>query len=574
MDNEDISSDDDFNIVTDLVKFRSKITKLKIENAKLKRKLAEFSRNEKNCNDSSKFIDASCQTDFIDIKSNFQELKKDSNSIVENLNTRATKKTTISASNISQWTYDHHRGLYFDYNTHLYYYPNTELFYNYKNGCYYKYNETSQQYEFQHQLEDFKNSKSEKISRNIDYRDSLCNAFSKVSLSNGSIPYIKKNDGVSMSSGPILYVQSVSASSGSISYTQSNTVTASTTATSCKVPLSNVRNNTRTSLSSGPISYKQSFTGTKTSSGPISYVQGGVSSSPISDGISNDTTGSSMPNTKGKNPSSGTKSYSRNRAELGSRPCIRAMVTASKSLKPGTIFMITYPGAILGSSENCDIRIPDEKVDKKHCAVMFDQEKRKYFVTDYGSNLGTTLNSITENNPGLTTVFASPVSHKSVLLIGDTVLVLHLHLGNATCPDCEPGLVQAIIEKSESVNSPEIVPKRNLEVKRRSELKFLKKKFNLHGEGNVVSTTDTSVKYIDRALERRLTKGSDNPYEKNEMPTSVYTELADNNKGFQMLQKMGWSRGQCLGKTCEGITEPITPQGNSKERYGLGFGKI
>lgn len=96
--------------------------------------------------------------------------------------------------------------------------------------------------------------------------------------------------------------------------------------------------------------------------------------------------------------------------------------------------------------------------------------------------------------------------------------------------------------------------------------------------------------YTDRAAERRRTIGSDNPYEKDEMPTSfdtyalmfmqcknvlivyqlVHSELADHNKGHQMLKKMGWSKGTSLGRSQKGITEPITPQGTGKGKEGLG----
>ncbi|XP_039251952.2 uncharacterized protein LOC120329411 [Styela clava] len=254
-------------------------------------------------------------------------------------------------------------------------------------------------------------------------------------------------------------------------------------------------------------------------------------------------------------------------------PCIRAMVTSSKSLTSGTLFLITRYGAIFGSSENCEIQIQEADVSPKHAAVFYNQQQRNYFVTDYGSENGTTLNSITEHNPGITTVLASPITHKSVLIIGNTVFVLHLHIGYDTCDDCEPGQIQAMIDTNKTNNSVEILTKNEKEKQRRSELKNIRRKYNLHNDKYKQSEFGIEPQYVDRASERRRLLGSDNPYEKDEMPTSMQTELADHNKGHQMLKKMGWNKGQSLGKYQTGITEPIAPEGSGKGKFGLGYGK-
>lgn len=50
---------------------------------------------------------------------------------------------------------------------------------------------------------------------------------------------------------------------------------------------------------------------------------------------------------------------------------------------------------------------------------------------------------------------------------------------------------------------------------------------------------------------------------------SVNTSISSENKGFKLLSKMGWSEGKSIGKSQEGITEPVqvkTQQGTS----GLG----
>ncbi|PVU98135.1 hypothetical protein BB559_001776 [Furculomyces boomerangus] len=41
-------------------------------------------------------------------------------------------------------------------------------------------------------------------------------------------------------------------------------------------------------------------------------------------------------------------------------------------------------------------------------------------------------------------------------------------------------------------------------------------------------------------------------------PMDINKSIPGNNKGFKLLQKMGWQQGQSLGQTFEGISEPIT----------------
>ncbi|CDF39597.1 G-patch conserved protein [Chondrus crispus] len=48
--------------------------------------------------------------------------------------------------------------------------------------------------------------------------------------------------------------------------------------------------------------------------------------------------------------------------------------------------------------------------------------------------------------------------------------------------------------------------------------------------------------------------------------------LASSNRGFAMLEKMGWKQGEGLGTNKEGMTEPLEPQQRSK-RTGLGVGR-
>ncbi|XP_025208195.1 SURP and G-patch domain-containing protein 1-like isoform X2 [Melanaphis sacchari] len=60
--------------------------------------------------------------------------------------------------------------------------------------------------------------------------------------------------------------------------------------------------------------------------------------------------------------------------------------------------------------------------------------------------------------------------------------------------------------------------------------------------------------------------------EDREPDLSDYKEfkLKEDNIGFQMLQKLGWSEGQGLGSSGTGIVEPVNKSGSHNENHGLG----
>ena len=113
----------------------------------------------------------------------------------------------------------------------------------------------------------------------------------------------------------------------------------------------------------------------------------------------------------------------------------------------------------------------------------------------------------------------------------------------------------------------------NKEAARKREMKELRKKYGIRNdglleEGGAKSDAKCSKSYKDRARERRLQKGSDNPYEKTEA-SDVDSSIRRSNKGFKMLSKMGWSEGGGLGKDRQGRVEPVRAEVRA-ERVGLG----
>jgi len=76
-----------------------------------------------------------------------------------------------------------------------------------------------------------------------------------------------------------------------------------------------------------------------------------------------------------------------------------------------------------------------------HAKFTFDESLGKYYVTDFGSRNGTYLNG---KRLSVAKQESAPheMVHGSVLQVGGTKLLCHIHTGQETCGHCEPGLVQ------------------------------------------------------------------------------------------------------------------------------------
>lgn len=70
-------------------------------------------------------------------------------------------------------------------------------------------------------------------------------------------------------------------------------------------------------------------------------------------------------------------------------------------------------------------------------------------------------------------------------------------------------------------------------------------------------------------MEAKRTKKSLSEIEKETRNEGLQTSLDASNKGFAMLQKMGYKQGQSLGKANEGRVEPV-PIEVKEGRGGLG----
>lgn len=167
---------------------------------------------------------------------------------------------------------------------------------------------------------------------------------------------------------------------------------------------------------------------------------------------------------------------------------------------------------------------------KNHGKIEFDRKAVKYYLIDLGSQNGTFIDgkrlstAKSESEP-------NEIGHGSLVKIGSTELICHVHPGIETCLKCEPGVV--ITSQPRLNNAAE--PSNNLEIKRKTEMNQLRKKYGIGTESKSIDISKAG--YTDRADDRRRVVGSDNPFEKTQV-ASTEEPIKNDNKGFKMLKKM------------------------------------
>ncbi|XP_069819115.1 angiogenic factor with G patch and FHA domains 1 isoform X2 [Dendropsophus ebraccatus] len=254
-------------------------------------------------------------------------------------------------------------------------------------------------------------------------------------------------------------------------------------------------------------------------------------------------------------------------------PCIRVIVVRSPVLQKGSLFIITAEkSATIGREKNMGhaIRVPEVGVSKYHAEVYFDHNLQSYVLVDQGSQNGTIING---NHILQPKIICEPVviHHGDEVKFGETVLSFHVHPGSETCDGCEPGQVRAHLRlnQKEEYSAGPVLSKEEKEKQRRKGLKQIRDKYGLQGVEYEDNKVLNNTKYKDRAGRRRKVVGSENTFQRDDAPASVHVEINDNNKGRQMLEKMGWKKGDGLGRSGEGMRDPIHLQ-LRKKQAGLG----
>ncbi|XP_058614937.1 angiogenic factor with G patch and FHA domains 1 isoform X2 [Onychostoma macrolepis] len=255
-------------------------------------------------------------------------------------------------------------------------------------------------------------------------------------------------------------------------------------------------------------------------------------------------------------------------------PCVRVTVVRSPVLQTGTLFILTADTiATIGREKDMNhaIRIPEMGVSKSHAEVYFDQEQQCYMLIDQGSQNGTVLNGNRILQPKVR-CDPCPLTHGDEVKMGETVLSFHIHMGTDTCDGCEPGQIIAHLSRHKKDDiSGAVLSKEDKELQRQKELKMMKVKYGLKSSDYEEQKALKNSRYKDRAENRRQTVGSEGTFQRDDAPASVHVEIGDENKGRQMLEKMGWKRGEGLGKDGAGIKDPIQLHVR-KAQSGLGSG--
>ncbi|KAG1677521.1 Angiogenic factor with G patch and FHA domains 1 [Nymphon striatum] len=274
-------------------------------------------------------------------------------------------------------------------------------------------------------------------------------------------------------------------------------------------------------------------------------------------------------------------------------PCLRIMVT--KSFQPnliGSLFIVTHPGGTIGSKEDCDICLSNAQ--PLHVEIKFNEDLQTYLMSNACKVSATTMSNQNVTFVGDTedteeTDQWSQIKHGNVIEIFSeanpdevTQLVIHIHSGNDTCDECEPGVVKAAIQKSQLETQQADIQLWKYDLACENNVAFLNVASLLLvlkgscqtfiaifcyyfvvfiNDSYVINKNATDITrrgYVDKAEVRRKNVGSDNPYEKDATPSSTDIAISSNNKGFKMLQNMGWEKGQGLGKSQSGRQNPVS----------------
>ncbi|XP_038826911.1 angiogenic factor with G patch and FHA domains 1 isoform X4 [Salvelinus namaycush] len=269
-------------------------------------------------------------------------------------------------------------------------------------------------------------------------------------------------------------------------------------------------------------------------------------------------------------------SASRRVAEKVWPPCVRVTVVRSPVLQTGTLFIITADSpATIGREKDMNhaISISEMGVSKLHAEVYFDQDQQCYMLVDQGSQNGTVLNGNRILQPNAK-CDPCPLTHGDEVKMGETVLSFHIHAGTDTCDGCEPGQVMAHLSKHQRNQPLQAGPaptKEDKELLRQKELKQMKVKYGLKSAEYEEDKALRNPRYVDRAESRRQTVGSEGVFQRDDAPASVHVEISEVNKGRKMLEKMGWKKGEGLGKDGAGMKDPIQLK-IRKSQSGFGAG--
>ncbi|CAJ0601134.1 unnamed protein product [Cylicocyclus nassatus] len=241
------------------------------------------------------------------------------------------------------------------------------------------------------------------------------------------------------------------------------------------------------------------------------------------------------------------------------------------------LHVVTICGGTVGRQSGSDILVEDPTLSRKLLEFVFVPESNSFVVKKVTEKGHVALNDY-ELKPN----DERELEHGDFLRFGSEFLRIHVHFGNNTCSGCEPGLLPP---NPTSISQSLAVP--HGETARRRNLKAIKA---LYGINDYAESARNPRYGVDRAAKRRKLVGSEIDVKKDGVDVNdIYAGCAakpipgvvvpskfdpvkplnDANKGFRLLQSMGWKEGEGLGKEGRGRQDPVE-SAVRKDRQGLG----
>ncbi|XP_023366719.1 angiogenic factor with G patch and FHA domains 1 isoform X2 [Otolemur garnettii] len=450
-----------------------------------------------------------------------EDASLEGSSLAESL--RAAAEAAVSQTGFS---YDENTGLYFDHSTGFYYDSENQLYYDPSTGIYYYCDVESGRYQFHsrvdlqpYQTSNTKQSKDKKLKKKRkDLDSSAANEEKDLNSENqnvSSVEHLSCNEGENFANVK---------KKAKVDNRYKNSPPEFT------IPVSG---NTVQSLFNENVCNSTSFKDEEIIETDSEPEEGEITDSQTEDSYDEDVPSEDHVTSEDTENEDEEKIWP---------PCIRVIVIRSPVLQTGSLFIITAVNpATIGREKDMEhtLRIPEVGVSKP-------KTKCDPYVLEHGDEVK----------------------------IGETVLSFHIHPGSDTCDGCEPGQVRAHLrldKKDESFVGPALT-KEEKELERRKELKKIRVKYGLQNTDYEDEKALKNPKYKDRAGKRREQIGSEGTFQRDDAPASVHSEITDSNKGRKMLEKMGWKKGEGLGKDGGGMKTPIQLQ-LRRTHAGLGTGK-
>ncbi|EFO26165.2 hypothetical protein LOAG_02323 [Loa loa] len=254
-------------------------------------------------------------------------------------------------------------------------------------------------------------------------------------------------------------------------------------------------------------------------------------------------------------------------------PCVRIIEKTS-----GALHVVTITGARIGTAPDCEIQLFSGQFSNNKCSAVinYNETEQKYFVT-----VNEKEPEVFRNKLKIDVNEVAIVDHGDEWQFGEQEFLAHIHYGTNTCGACEPGLLKSDQVTIQEPNDYPPAGKVSKETLRRRNLRNMKKQYGIFDDEehyrckyqkkernllvNDAENKDQSIyaNCLAKPLPEMIVASTD-------ITPSSAKMLNESNRGFGMLQRMGWKQGTGLGRREDGITEPVIGEVRPN-RAGLGL---